>query len=100
MSKIIFSHDVVFNESEGHASTEKESREREEYIELDISENDSELSENILDQPELAEPVWMSQTQNSHCQTVVVRLNPRNSQTTMAGAHILLQNLSEAPFQK
>ena len=54
---MIFSRDVVFNESEGRASTEHETREQEEYMELDISENDPELSEDVLEQPELAEPV-------------------------------------------
>ena len=33
-------HLVVFNESEGRASTEHETREREEYVELNMSEND------------------------------------------------------------
>ena len=40
-----------------HASTEHETREREEYVELDISENNPELSDDVFDQPEPAVPV-------------------------------------------
>ena len=49
--------DVVFNDSEGRASTEHKTREQEEYVELDISENDPELSEDVLEQSESTEPV-------------------------------------------
>ena len=99
-AKIIFSRDVVFNESDGRASTEHETREREGYVELDISVNDPKLSDDVLDQPEPAEPVPDESNSDSHCRTFVIRLDPRNSQTTMAGAHILLQNPSQASFKK